>query len=93
MLGDLLLGRVEIVKIAKSILDDAEKRYLSALIKPFRESVVAIIKCKYDDYNEFIQIEVNQERYEYIDLPNFKKDIMYKGMEIDKGYTLEELGL
>lgn len=90
---ELLTGKVQIVKLPKQILDDKEREYLSNVIKPFRNSVVAIIKCKYDDYYEFIQIEVNQERYEYVNLPNFKKDIMYKGMEIDKGYTLEELGL
>lgn len=92
-LEQLLIGYYEIIKIPKPILDDVEKEYLSAVTKPFRDSVVAIIKCKYDDYYEFIQIEVNQERYEYVNLPNFKKDIMYKGMEIDKGYTLEELGI
>ena len=90
---DLLTGEKKIVKIPKQILDEKEKEYLSAVIKPFRDSVVAIIKSQYDDYYEFIQIEVNQERRELINLPNFKKDIMYKGMEIDKGYTLEELGL
>lgn len=90
---DLLTGEKKIVKIPKQILDEKEKEYLSAVIKPFRDSVVAIIKSQYDDYYEFIQIEVNQEMYEYVNLPNFKKGVMYKGMEIDKGYTLEELGL
>ena len=90
---DLLTGEKKIVKIPKQILDEKEKEYLSAVIKPFRDSVVAIIKSQYDDYYEFIQIEVNQERRELINLPNFKKDIMYEGMKIDKGYTLEELGL
>lgn len=92
-LEDLFNGERQIVKIPKQILEEKEKEYLSNVIKPFRDSVVAIIKCKYDDYYEFIQIEVNQERYEYVNLPNFKKDIMYKDMEIDKEYTLEELGL
>ena len=90
---DLLTGEKKIVKIPKQILDEKEKEYLSAVIKPFRDSVVAIIKSQYDDYYEFIQIEVNQEMYEYVNLPNFKKGVMYKSMEIDKGYTLEELGL
>ena len=90
---DLLTGERKIVKIPKQILDEKEKEYLSAVIKPFRDSVVAIIKSQYDDYYEFIQIEVNQEMYEYVNLPNFKKGVMYKSMEIDKGYTLEELGL
>lgn len=93
---ELFLGKSQIVKIPKPILDEKEKEYLSAVIKPFRDSVDAIIKCKYDDYYEFIQIEVkqeSQEKYEYVNLPNFKKGTMYKGMKIDKGYTLKELGL
>ena len=30
---------------------------------------------------------------EGIDLPSFWKETMYKGMELNKEYTLEELGL
>ena len=93
MLDDLLLGRVEIVKKAKSILDDAEKEYLSAVIKPFRNKVYAI--AKYDNGDDYyIQIMVKQNVYfEYIDLPYFKKGTMYKGMELKKEYTLDQLGL
>ena len=93
IVGELLTGERKIIKLPKPILDEKEKEYLSAVIKPFRDSVVAITKCKYDDYYEFIQIEVNQERYEYVNLPNFKKGIMYKDMELDKLYNLKELGI
>ena len=73
----------------EEILDDIEKEYLSAVIKPFRDRV----KCikKYTNYEkEFIDIWVNDET---IELPYFKKNTMYKGMKQDKEYTLEELGL
>ena len=93
LLEDFITGHYQIAKEVNSVLDEAEKRYLTNIIKTFIDSVVAIIKCKYDDYYEFIQIEVNQESFEYINLPNFKKDIMYKGMEIGKRYTVEELDL
>ena len=94
MLHDLLLGRVEIVKAAKPILDDAEKKYLSAVIKPFRNKVYAIAKYDDGDDNYYIQIMIKQNVYfEYIDFPYFKKGTMYKGMEFKKEYTLEELGL
>ena len=94
MLDDLLLGRVEIVKKAKSILDDAEKKYLSAVIKPFRNKVYAIAKYDDGDDNYYIQIMIKQNVYfEYIDFPYFKKGTMYKGMELKKEYLLEELGL
>ena len=93
LLEDFITGHYQIAKEVNSVLDEAEKRYLTNIIKPFRDSVVAIIKWKYADYYEFIQIEVNLERYEYISLTFFKKDKMYKGMEIGKRYTVEELDL
>ena len=94
MLQDLLLGKFTIVKIAKSILDDAEKKYLSAVIKPFRNKVYAIAKYDDGDDNYYIQISIKQNAYfEYIDLPYFKKGTMYKGMELKKEYTVEQLGL
>ena len=71
------------------ILDDAEKRYLSAVIRPFRDRVKYIekIDCACEEY---IYIQVNRD---WTILPRFKKSTMYKGMKSDYGYTLEELGL
>lgn len=94
-LGELLTGEMRITKISKPILDDVEKEYLSAVIKPFRDKVISIAKFYEESIdNNFIEIEVNQSYCnEYIDLPYFKKGTMYKGMILDKGYTLEELGL
>lgn len=96
MLDDLLLGKVEIVKIAESILDDAEKRYLSAVIKPFRLRVRWIRKY-YLSCQEFIQICVfnDNESLDWMtfELPYFKRGTMYQGMKIDKRYTIQELGL
>ena len=95
MLDDLLLGRVEIVKKAKSILDDAEKRYLFNVIKPFRDNVISI-RCNFaaDNYN-YITIELKQDGFskESINLPYFKNGSMYKSMKPHKSYTLKELGL
>ena len=94
MLQDLLLGKFTIVKIPKFILDYAEKKYLSAVIKPFRNKVYAIAKYDDGDDNYYIQIAIKQNVYfEYIDLPYFKKGTMYKGMELKKEYTVEQLGL
>ena len=94
MLQDLLLGKFTIVKIPKSILDDVEKKYLSAVIKPFRSKVYAIAKYDDGDDNYYIQIMIKQNVYfEYIDLPYFKKGTMYKGMELKKEYTVDQLGL
>lgn len=69
------------------ILDEVEKRYLRGVIRPFE---VRFIK-KVDLTNaEYIYIELKSD---HISLPNFSTNTMYKGMEIDKKYTLEELGL
>lgn len=71
------------------ILDGAEKRYLKGVIRPFRDKVQNIAKIDASSY-EFIRILLKSEQ---IVLPFFKKGRMYKGMEIDRAYTLEELGL
>lgn len=74
------------------ILDEKEKAYLSAVIKPFRDRVNFIRKMSIPDCREqylVISVRVCQ----FFALPNFDKDTMYAGMEPDKKYTLEELGL
>lgn len=76
--------------VEKEILDDAEKEYLSAVIKPFKGKVKYI--RKYDcPIREFIEIGISNDAT--ITFPNFKKGTMYKGMETEKEYTLKELGL
>lgn len=72
------------------ILDDAEKEYLSAVIKPFRKNANFI--CKNSNILcEYISIGVNNN--DCISLPAFKPGEMYKCMEKNKLYTLEEVGL
>ena len=74
------------------ILDDAEKRYLKGVIRPFRDKVKYMLKNSLNE--EFISIVLeDKERREYFNFPYFEKGTMYKGMEINKRYTLEELGL
>lgn len=96
ILDDILLGRVDIVKIANPILDEAEKRYLSNIIKPFRKHIITIRKIQNYKY-EFIEIVIYRTDKgvycEVISFPYFNKGKMYKGMEINKEYALEELGL
>ena len=87
---ELLIGQYEIIKIQKPILDDKEKEYLSAVIKPFRDRVISISK-KSANYGEFIDILIDEA--EDIYLPYFKPGKMYQGMGVNREYTLEELGL
>lgn len=74
------------------ILDDVEKAYLSAVIKPFRKDVECIEKLNPSSLNgkQYLRIELT---YDYFTLPIFAKGTMYKGMERGKRYTLKELGL
>lgn len=76
--------------VEKEILDDVEKEYLSAVIKPFKDRVKYINKWDCP-IGEFIEIGISNDAA--IPFPNFKKGTMYKGMEVNKNYTLKELGL
>lgn len=79
------------------VLNEAEKAYLSAVIKPFKANVTGI--CKINICRGFYCIRIYVEsisselRMEVIDLPLFETGTMYKGMETDKKYSLKELGL
>lgn len=74
------------------ILDDAERKYLTAVIKPFREKIEYIRKNKsaYKD-KQFISIGFYDDDYMYF--PYLDDDTMYKGMKENKKYSLEELDL
>ena len=71
------------------ILTDKEKAYLSAVIKPFREKIECINKINLRE-EEYLKICLKGET---ISFPFFREGTMYKGMEVNKRYTLEELGL
>ena len=108
-LGDipnkLLTGENKITKLPKPILDDVEKEYLSNIIKPFRNRILYIAKSEtvktYDNPNPkiyeciYIMYKDSSKKKNpfYMGFPCFERGTMYKGMEIDKKYTLEELRL
>ena len=75
----------------EEILDEAEKRYLRGVIRPFRNKVKYIVKRHSSTIGEYIFINILNNPN--IMLPYFKEDSMYKGMKPGKEYTLEELGL
>lgn len=86
-------GTLEVEKgyiVEKEILDDVEKEYLLNIIKPFRDKVEYISKNRFS-VGEFIGISIDNDSD--IQLPTFNKTTMYKGMEVNKKYTLKELGL
>ena len=79
----------------ESILSDAEKKYLSAVIKPFRDKVDFI--CKVNSIVKYrrsqnIVIGITDSSAD-IYLPPFESETIYKGMKPGHEYTLEELGI
>lgn len=73
------------------VLDKVEKKYLGALIRPFRDKVTYIKKSMVWNRDEFLAIGIKMDKS--IVLPNFKEGTMYRKMKLNKEYTLEELGL
>lgn len=76
----------------EEILDETEKRYLSEVIRPFKNKVIFISKEGNSIYDEEL-IFIELKNGELISLPYFEINTMYKGMKKDKKYTLKELGL
>ena len=82
------------------ILDEKEKEYLSNVIKPFRDRIISVMKLEsITTPNAFyicIFVRPNVHMVlgdDTLRFPLFAKDTMYKNMQYDVEYTLEELGL
>ncbi len=77
------------------ILDEAEKRYLREVIRPYK-TVKYINKSTYDGGKKasliITVLDIDGDNWE-IQLPPFEIRNMYQNMKNDKEYTLEELGL
>ena len=74
------------------VLDEKEKEYLSSVIKPFRNHVTSVRKW----FNGIgYQIIISLDHGEKLcRLPGFQLNSeMYKGMDSNKWYSLQELGL
>lgn len=80
------------IRVAKSVLTGTERTYLGNIVKPFRDRVECIIKhaLNIDHKIEWIEIVIKDD--ETIALPSFIGE-HYRGMKVDKRYTLEELGI
>jgi len=100
--GDLKAYEVDKIEIPtyteyippKPILDEKEKEYLSYVIRPFKSKVKYIIKeklyCNNSKSKEYIAISCFNS-IDSFEMPLFKSNTMYKGMKLDKEYSLEEL--
>lgn len=72
------------------VLDNVERKYLSAVIKPFKGDVDYI--CKRLNHGGYY-IAIVSNGSDVTKLPYFPNNEMYKGMELDHRYKLKELGL
>lgn len=89
----LLTGELE---IEKPILDDVEKRYLENVLRPFKNRVMyveKIIQFGYESIRYRVHLPIKKYGNMTCELPYFDKGTMYKGMEYEQQYSLEELGL
>lgn len=75
------------------ILDDAEKKYLSEVIKPFLSKIKYIAKFKSACSEDKQYIHIGFYEGDGLTFPYFKENSMYKGMELNKAYNLKELRL
>ena len=77
------------------ILTKEGKEYLSAVIKPFRDKVTHTKKKAWTTpKRKYIEIEYREnEVIHALCFPDLPNDEMYKGMEDNRPYKLEELGL
>lgn len=88
-LSYLINGKLE---VEKPILDKVEKRYLENVLRPFKDKVTFIRKDFHcSKSQEYIHIGIENDFD--IDFPDFQRGTMYRGMEENKAYTLEKLGL
>ena len=97
LLEEFITGQYQISKEKiNSVLDAAEKKYLSNIIKPFRNRIEWVRKFGSPNHRNFEYIRISYRdtaRSNVLNFPDFKVGTMYRGMKIGKAYTLKELGL
>lgn len=93
---NVLEGTRKIIKLPKPVLDKVEKKYLKKIIRPWKDRVIYVTKVKAGCRSEreyiIIATEDNGLKH-YTELPFFEANSMYKGMELNKEYSLEDLEL
>lgn len=76
----------------EEVLDETEKKYLTEVIRPFRKRIQFIQKKKeITEINPYLRVVF--EDNDKLVFPYITDNSMYKGMEVNKKYTLKELGL
>ena len=93
VLNYLLNGKYKVIKLPKPVLTDEEKEYLSTVLKPFRNEIDYIYKCStYRGEKEYIAISFKKITRDMF-FPEYPTGTMYKGVILNKEYSLDDLGL
>ena len=88
LLGALLTDDAKIIKREKPILTEEEHDYLQAVCKPYDIDYIS------KEGKVQFSIDIYLKNEDLIVMPYFPKTSeMYKGMELDKPYTPEQLGI
>ena len=80
------------LQFRKDVLDKKERKYLKAVLRPFRNRVVRVTKLKFPGCSDYY-LRVDLKDGDSLAFPNFPAGAMYNGMELYHEYTLEELGI
>lgn len=86
----------EPIRFRGPILNDTEREYLKAVFKPFASRIELVKKQRCNEMwegMEYIKVIMTDPAGDSTSLPVFKVGTMYKGMDPNKAYTLEELGI
>ena len=97
ILADLITGRKHIKP--RELLTDAERAHIKSVIEPYGYDVWDIRKVQNSQDTQMIVITYDYcgtrdplDSFE-VSLPFFDNDTMFTGLQLNKCYTLEELGI
>ena len=97
ILVDLIAGRKHIKP--RELLTDAERAHIKSVIEPYGYDVWDIRKVQNSQDTQMIVITYDYGRVRdpldsfEVSLPFFDNDTMFTGLQLNKDYTLEELGI
>ena len=77
----------------RDVLDEVERRYLKSVFSPFRKTVVCVIKQNLDNTGTEQVIAAKVDSGNWMSFPPFCAETMYKGMAVNREYSLAELGI
>ena len=93
VLNNILNGEYKVIKLSEPVLDKKEKEYLSTVLRPFRNEIECIYKCAtYRGKKEYIAISFKKITRDMF-FPEYPTGTMYKGVILNKEYSLDDLGL